>query len=87
MAMFILFFGTRPGKSREQLLEGVPCGYCGRKNTLLATVTPYYFHLFWLPVFVVHSARIAECAHCKRTYSGEEFTQEMADAFQKDVNG
>jgi hypothetical protein len=78
--MFILFFGIRPGKSREQLLEGVRCGYCGQRNTLHATTTPNYFHLFWLPVFTVSTTRLAECSHCKRTYFGDDFTPGMSDA-------
>jgi hypothetical protein len=78
--MFILFFGTRPGKSRLKLLDGVCCSYCGQKDTLTAIITPNYFHLFWLPIFVVSKFIMAECSHCKRSYYKEEFSGEMKRA-------
>lgn len=81
--MFILFFGTRPGKPRSKLLRGAGCSYCGRENTLTATITPHYFHIFWLPLFVVSKLVMAECSHCKRTYYKEEFTGEMERALNQ----
>lgn len=78
--MFILFFGTRSGTSRTQPLAGVRCSYCGNRNTLIATITPQYFHLFWLPLFTVSTLRRVTCTHCKRTYYKEDFTKEMEQA-------
>lgn len=80
--MFILFFGTRPGTPSSHFLQGVSCPYCTRKNTLTAKVTSHYFHLFWLPLFRVATFRVAECAHCKRTYDQDDFTEAMIKALE-----
>lgn len=76
----ILFFGTRPGKKTTQQLQGVSCDYCNQTGTLTAVSQPNYFHLFWLPLFKIGTARYAECAHCKRVYYKEEFTEKMKKA-------
>gem|GEM_PF-1374860 len=81
--MFFLFFGTRPGKVRTQLLSGVSCSFCGQKNTLSLQSTPQYFHLFWIPLFVVSTYRVAECSHCRRTYFEQDFTPEMRKSLEK----
>ena len=78
--MFILFFGTRPGKTITRQLHGVSCSFCGQKNTLTARISPNYFHLFWLPLFRVSDFRLAECSHCKRSFFRDEFTPEMEAA-------
>ena len=78
--MFILFFGTRTGRPDSKLLQGAGCSYCGRENTLTATITPNYFHIFWLPLFTVSKFITAECSHCKRSYYKDEFTAEMERA-------
>ncbi len=76
----ILFFGTRPGKKTIQPLFGATCNYCHRQDTLTAVSQPNYFHVFWLPLFKIHTSRYAECSHCKRVYYKEEFTEEMKRA-------
>lgn len=83
--MFILFFGTRPGKTKSWRLKGISCTYCGQKNTLSVSTTPNYFHLFWIPVFRVSSFEMAECSHCKRRYFKEEFSEEMAKAVREEL--
>lgn len=80
--MFILFFGTRPGRAITKLLRDAACSYCERTNTLTATITPNYFHIFWLPVFTVSKIVFAECSHCKRSYYRDEFTGEMENALK-----
>ncbi len=80
--MFILFFGTRTGRATTKLLQGSACSYCGRNNTLTVTITPNYFHIFWLPLFAISKIWVAECSHCKRTFYKEEFTEEMERALK-----
>ena len=75
--MFFLFFGTRPGKTLTQALHNIPCPYCGQTDTLTATWTPNYFHLFWLPLFKIGTSEIIECSHCKKAYFNDEFTDDM----------
>ena len=76
----ILFLGTRPGKTTWKELGKVSCPFCGQRHTLSVTITPNYFHVFWIPVFRISTSRIAECSHCKRAFFKEEFTAEMEAA-------
>lgn len=80
--MFILFFGTRPGKRREAPLPGVACPYCGQTGNLRATLIPNYIHLFWIPVYRLRPTAYVECSHCKKAYEGREMTPEMEKAVE-----
>ena len=80
--LFILFFGTRPGRRREGALPGVPSPYCGQTGQLQAVVIPRYVHLFWIPVYRLRSLAFAECGHCKKVYEGAELTPGMQQAME-----
>lgn len=73
----ILFFGTKRGKQKTQKLLNSSCNHCSQIGTLTAVLQPNYFHLFWIPLFKIGTSRFAECSHCKKVYSKEEFTLEM----------
>ena len=73
----ILFFGTKPGKKTTKQLNHVACNHCQQISTLTAISQPNYFHLFWIPLFKIHTSRFAECSHCKKVYYKDEFTFEM----------
>lgn len=81
----ILFFGTRPGKTHLKNLEGVSCTYCNQKNTLTASTSSNYFHLFWIKLFKISTNVIAECSYCKRVYYQEEFSEEMRRALEREL--
>lgn len=80
----ILFFGTRPGKTELQQLDGISCPYCEQNGTLTVSKTSNWFHLFWIKLFKIATTTIAECSHCKRVYYNEEFTKEMQHAIASD---
>lgn len=80
--MFILFFGTRPGKTRESVLHGVPCPYCGQVGQLNAVVQPRFVHIFWIPVYRLSHAAFIQCGHCKKAYEGNECSAEMQKALE-----
>ncbi|MCO5724749.1 zinc-ribbon domain-containing protein [Robiginitalea marina] len=75
--MFILFFGTRPGKKKEATLPGAACPYCGQAGQLRATLIPQFVHLFWIPVFRLRPTAYVECGHCKKAYAEDDLTTEM----------
>jgi len=81
--MFILFFGTRPGKKRQAPLRGETCPYCGQAGQLTATVVPQYIHLFWIPVYRLRPMAWVECAHCKKVYEGGDLTPQMKTGLEK----
>jgi len=81
--MFILFFGTRPGKTKEAKLAGVPCPYCENVGTLNAWVQARFIHLFWIPVYRLSSNALVRCEHCKKAYEGDECTPGMKEALEK----
>ena len=76
----ILFFGTRPGKTKTEVLHKVSCPYCQKLGAMKAHTTPNYFHLFWIPIFKISTSNIAECSHCRKTYFQNEFAEEMKRA-------
>ena len=73
----ILFFGTRTGKREIKHLKGLCCSYCEQVDTLTASKTRNWFHLFWIKIFKISSHLIAECSHCKRVYFETEFSEGM----------
>ena len=79
----ILFFGTRPGKSRSRKLAGIRCPNCSQANTLEGTVTPNFFHLFWIPILKLKTFYFIRCAYCKAAYYQDEFTPEMANSLEE----
>jgi glutaredoxin len=81
--MFILFFGTRPGKTIEAPLPGVPCPYCEKVGQLNATVQARFIHLFWIPVYRLSSTAYVSCEHCKKAYDAAECTPEMQTALER----
>ena len=81
--LFILFFGTRPGKEEVSGLPGVPCPYCGQRDQLTAHLQNQYIHLFWIPVYRLSPSEFIECAHCKKAYGAREFTPEMKQALEE----
>jgi DNA-directed RNA polymerase subunit RPC12/RpoP len=84
--MFILFFGTRPGREQVSGLPGVACPYCGQRDQLQARIQNQYIHLFWIPVYRLSPSVLIECSHCKKAYGAGEFTPEMKEALQ-DLDG
>ncbi|WP_282162562.1 zinc-ribbon domain-containing protein [Ulvibacterium marinum] len=80
----ILFFGTRPGKTKLKSLPGVRCPHCVQTGTLTVSIASNYFHLFWIKLFKISTSKIAECSHCKRVYYRNEFTLEMENAMGMD---
>ncbi|MDX1315638.1 MAG: zinc-ribbon domain-containing protein [Eudoraea sp.] len=81
----ILFFGTRPGKTRTATLSGVSCPHCGSKGQLSASSTPNFIHIFWIPVYRLGTSLIVECAHCKKGFYKEDFSSEMKRAIEEQI--
>lgn len=78
-----LFFGTRNGKTLQKRLKGVRCPNCGQQDTIIATTTGNYVHLFWVPLAKVGSQAFAECTYCKRGFYRNDFTQQMEEALER----
>ncbi|MDM9632532.1 zinc-ribbon domain-containing protein [Robiginitalea sp. M39] len=81
--MFILFFGTRPGKTRESHLPGVSCPFCSQTGQLKARIQPRYIHIFWIPVYRLSPSELIQCGHCKKAYSKGDCSHEMQEALKK----
>jgi len=81
--MFILFFGTRPGKVRESALPGVPCPYCSQLGQLKASIQNRYVHIFWIPVYRLSPSTFVQCGHCKKAYTKGEWSTEMQETIKK----
>ena len=81
--MFILFFGTRPGKAKESVLPGVPCPYCSQLGQLKASIQNRYVHIFWIPVYRLSPSTFVRCGHCKKGYNKGDCSPEMQEAIKK----
>jgi hypothetical protein len=64
----IFFFGTRSGKTETKKLEDVSCPHCEQSNTLTASKTSNYIHIFWIRLIKISTNSIAECSYCKRGF-------------------
>ena len=73
----IFFFGTRATKIKERKLRGTTCPYCTTPDSFTVSTFSKYFHFFWIPIIPLFKTHVAECAHCKKSYATNEFTQEM----------
>lgn len=78
----ILFLGTKRGKEKTKVLEGITCPYCQQTNTLTSISAPTYFHLFWISLFRINTNHFVECSHCRKAYYENEFTEEMKRAIE-----
>lgn len=83
----ILFFGTKPGKAKTQVLHTISCPYCKQAGTLSVVSVPNYFHLFWISLFKIHTSSIVQCSHCRKAYGKDEFTEDMERAIDQDKLG
>ncbi|WP_289644937.1 zinc-ribbon domain-containing protein [Maribacter aestuarii] len=79
----ILFFGTRPGKTKTEQVANVPCPHCEQMGTLTMYSLHNYFHLFWIKLFKISTTVTAECNHCKKIYYKTEFTEPMLKALEE----
>ncbi len=69
----MIFFGSRASKLGEFDVGGTTCGYCGQQNSQHISIYGKYAHIYWIPLFPLGKKAIAECNHCKRTYTQSEF--------------
>lgn len=80
----IYFFGTRASKIKERKLTKTICPYCSTPDSFLVSTYSKYFHFFWIPIIPLWKSNIAECSHCKKSYSAQEFTPEMQRALERE---
>ncbi|UII77275.1 zinc ribbon domain-containing protein [Flagellimonas sp. HMM57] len=80
----IFFFGTRASKIKERKLKGTACPYCQTKDSFTVSTFSKYFHFFWIPIIPLFKTHVAECSHCKKTYSKAQFTPEMLRSLENE---
>ncbi len=68
----IFFFGTRSSTLLTDKLSHANCAYCNKPDTIYASVTSSYFHIFWIPVFPIDKKYYSHCVHCKQTLTGNQ---------------
>ncbi|HRV56189.1 MAG: hypothetical protein KDD16_12445 [Mangrovimonas sp.] len=79
----LFFFGTRATKIGETPIKNTTCNFCSQPDTFKVITFGRYLHFFWIPIFPLFKTQTAECSHCKKTYSENEFSQEMKTAIVK----
>jgi hypothetical protein len=84
----IFFFGSRATKIKERKLRKTTCPYCQTQDSFVVSTFSKYFHFFWIPIIPLFKTHIAECTHCKKSYSQHQFSSDMKVAFQRedDIN-
>ncbi len=82
----IFFFGTRSSKIKERRLKRTTCSYCQSQDSFTVNTYGTYFHLFWIPLFPLFKKHIAECNHCKKSFSFAEFTPQMLKSLEVENN-
>lgn len=80
----LFFFGSRATKIKDRKIRKTKCPYCETQDSFVVSTYSKYFHFFWIPIIPLFKTNIAECSHCKKTYSKQEFTPEMNAALQRE---
>ncbi|MFD0796197.1 zinc-ribbon domain-containing protein [Maribacter chungangensis] len=80
----IYFFGTRASKIKQRKLRKTVCPYCSTQDSFVVSTYSRYFHFFWIPIIPLFKTNVAECSHCKKSYSLSEFTPEMQRALDRE---
>lgn len=80
----IYFFGTRATKIKERKLTKTVCPYCSTPDSFIVSTYGKYFHFFWIPIIPLFKTNVAECSHCKKSYSSQAFTPEMQRALERE---
>ncbi len=80
----LFFFGSRNSKISERKIRKTSCPNCQTQDSFVVTTFGKYFHFFWIPIIPLFKTHVAECSHCKKTYSKFEFTSEMNAALKKE---
>lgn len=79
----IYFFGTRASKIKQRKLAKTVCPYCSTADSFVVSTFGTYFHFFWIPILPLFKSNVAECSHCKKSYSLNDFTPEMQRALER----
>lgn len=80
----IFFFGSRANRIRQRRLVNTTCPYCQTQDSFVSTTFGSYAHFFWVPIFPLGKTTVAECSHCKKTYSKDEFSDQMLRSLEKE---
>ncbi|WP_291870904.1 zinc-ribbon domain-containing protein [Maribacter sp.] len=80
----LFFFGSRSSKIGDRKIRKTTCTHCQTKDSFVVSTFSKYFHFFWIPIIPLFKTHVAECSHCKKSYSKFEFTPEMNAALQKE---
>jgi len=82
----IIFYGLKASKLGEFDIEGTKCPYCKQEEPQHVSVFGRYAHLFWIPLFPLGKKKVAECTHCKKTYSLSAFSPQLKAKYKKHKN-
>lgn len=80
----IFFFGTRANNIGQRRLNNTACPHCQTQDSFVSATFGSYAHFFWIPIFPLGKKTVAECSHCKKTYSKSEFTDQMLRSLEKE---
>ncbi len=81
----IFFFGSRASKIKERKLKRTTCPHCETKDSFTVSTFSKYFHFFFVPIIPLFKTHVAECSHCRKSYSQHEFTPEMNAALNRAI--
>jgi len=80
----IFFFGTRASKIKTRKIKRTSCPHCETKDSFSVSTFSKYFHFFFIPIIPLFKTHVAECLHCRKSYSKHEFTNEMNAALERE---
>jgi len=82
--MFLIIFGTRSSKVKEQKIKGSTiCSKCNKMNTYRVSGSIKYFYLFFIP-FISISRRINfKCTNCNNVYLENTAPKPIRRAYMK----
>lgn len=80
----MIFYGSRGRTIAGSTVGGVDCPSCGKDQHQSFGIIRY-FHLFWVPTFVMSRVAGIECLHCKRTLLGKEIPENLRKKIKESI--
>ena len=80
----IFFFETHSNPIGQRRLNNTTCPHCQTLDSFISATFGSYAHFFWIPIFPISKSTVAECSHCKKTYTKNEFTDQMLRSLEKE---
>ena len=80
----MIFFGSKGKIVTGEAVQGVQCPSCENSQHASFGILNY-FHIYWIPTFLISRKIGMECTHCKRTLVDDEVPSHLVEQIKSGV--